>query len=466
MSLLSRSSFAVLSLALLIGACAERTGGRSGIVAAGPPEPAATRPNFAQALAQARAEAQAEAQAEARAEAARPPVSLGPMPSSRGLAAPEFYPGRGMPPLPPGDTAAAREAPAGDIDLDFVNADVREVVDAVLGEILGLGYAVDPSVQGTVTLRSTEPLARDDVLPVLENVLSLNGLALIRDGGLTRIVPLDRTNALAGAIAAVPPGARAAGFGTHVMPLDHADAEELRTTLQPFVPQNRLLVADRSRGLLLFTGTGAEARTLSDLVGALDVDLLAGKSFALIPLRRAAPEEVAEELDAVFATGAMAGQGGADGIVRFVPVGRLNAILVIAPNAGQVREAQTWIGRLDRGDSGSDRRLFVYRVQNGRAVDLAGTLDLLFSRQAPARRPRDDFELAPVWSRSRSRGASRKPLLRNSAAGKGRPAGAALPRGRVPRPRRSRPGTGPSSAWSARKAPMPSSSMPRPRNTG
>jgi general secretion pathway protein D len=47
---------------------------------------------------------------------------------------------------------------------------------------------------------------------------------------------------------------------------------------------------------------------------------------------------------------------------------------VISPQPRYLDQMQRWIARLDRPGVGSDRRIFVYAVQNGRASDLAATL--------------------------------------------------------------------------------------------
>ena len=57
----------------------------------------------------------------------------------------------------------------GDITLNFANAEIREVVDAVLGQALGLSYIIDPRVQGEVTARTSRPIPRQAVIPALEN---------------------------------------------------------------------------------------------------------------------------------------------------------------------------------------------------------------------------------------------------------------------------------------------------------
>ena len=56
-------------------------------------------------------------------------------------------------------------------NLAFVDADIRRVADAILGSMLSVDYSVDPDVTGNITLRTTQPVAKDSLLPMLESAL-------------------------------------------------------------------------------------------------------------------------------------------------------------------------------------------------------------------------------------------------------------------------------------------------------
>jgi len=60
-------------------------------------------------------------------------------------------------------------------DLNFESAPVATVAKVVLGDILGVGYTIDPRVQGTVSLVSVRPVPKSDIVFVLENALRLSG---------------------------------------------------------------------------------------------------------------------------------------------------------------------------------------------------------------------------------------------------------------------------------------------------
>src|SRR6202022_5034830 len=74
------------------------------------------------------------------------------------------------------DIAEARPEPTASgngFDLNFENTPVATVAKVVLGDILGTGYTIDPRVQGTVSLVSVKPVAKSDIVFVLENALRL-----------------------------------------------------------------------------------------------------------------------------------------------------------------------------------------------------------------------------------------------------------------------------------------------------
>ena len=73
------------------------------------------------------------------------------------------------------------EAAAGGYTLNFENAPVSQVAKSVLGDILGIGYVIDPRAQGSISLSSGRPVEKKDMLYVLESALSANNLVMVRN---------------------------------------------------------------------------------------------------------------------------------------------------------------------------------------------------------------------------------------------------------------------------------------------
>jgi general secretion pathway protein D len=284
---------------------------------------------------------------------------------------PLISPGTGVFVAPAARAARVDVGPEGDVSFNFVNADVREVVREILGNQLHLNYVVDGKVQAMITAQTGGPVPKQAVLPTLESVLRANGLALVQVNGLYRVLPIEDA-AKSGAAA----GRGQAGYGVRVLPLHFVSGSEIKGVLEPFLPAGSVIQVDTARNLVIVSGSSADLDGFVDLVRQFDVDWLTGTSFALYPLKVGAAKDVASELEAIFGEG---GSGPLAGLVRILPIERLNALLVISPHQAYLSQVKTWVDRLDYGDDQTTPRVFEYHVQNSRAADLAAVLTQLLS---------------------------------------------------------------------------------------
>ncbi|HEY2069682.1 MAG TPA: type II secretion system secretin GspD [Rhizomicrobium sp.] len=257
----------------------------------------------------------------------------------------------------------------GDITLNFVNADVRDVAKSVLGDYLHLNYQIAASVTGTVTIQTSQPLTREQVIPTLDRALRLNAMALINTDGVYAVVPLADAQKETGAIKG-PGGGVSMEYGSEVVPLHYVGAAQMAKLLEPLAPAQGIVHADAARNILIIDGTAEQRKTLREDIALFDADWLAGMSFALYTPQYMDGSELARELDQVL--------GSQDsplaGVVKLVPIDRLNAVLAISPQKKYLVKLQAWVDRLDKPGQGSDRKIYVYHVQNGRASDVASTL--------------------------------------------------------------------------------------------
>ncbi len=264
----------------------------------------------------------------------------------------------------------------GDITLDFKDADIQEVARVILGDLLKANYAIDPDVSGAVTLQTGKPITRQALIPALEAVLEGRGARLVAYGNIYRVT--RQPGIVAAAMGGVGVGRIGIpdGAGLRVFPLEFINADEMAKILQPVLPEGSVAVVDTSRNLVMVAGTGPELALASGTVSIFDVDQMSGQTVLLTSLDNVDAATMVAELEGVFAAG---GKGGPRGPVRFIPVDRLNAVMVISRQVRYIEEARYWIFRLDRTRSAHEQRLFVYYVQNGRAADLAKTLRSVFA---------------------------------------------------------------------------------------
>lgn len=288
----------------------------------------------------------------------------------------------------------AIRTPQGEVTLNFVDADLREVVKAILGDTLGANFVMDPQVQGTVTLQTSDPMPGNALVSVLESILAVNNAVLVESGGIYKVVPADQGVRGSGGIrSALASASQSPGAQVLAVPLRHVSATEVEKILAPFAPPGGVLRVDPRRQVVVIGGSRSEVSAMLDVIDTFDVDWLAGMSFGLFPIRSTSSKTMVDELEKVFGDQA---EGPLSGVVRFVPIERLNAVLVISPRSMYVDRARTWIDRLDVGENESPR-LYVYYCENSRAEDLAGVLSQVFGQQQGAGQ-RPTAQLAPGLS--------------------------------------------------------------------
>jgi general secretion pathway protein D len=303
------------------------------------------------------------------------------------------------------DISEARPQPVstgtgGGFELNFENTPVATVAKVVLGDILQTGYTIDPRVQGTVSLVSVRPVAKSDIIFVLENALRISGIVLVRDTAGYRLTPLGDavgTGRVDAAASSPEPG-----YGVSVVPLQFVSAPTLLKLMDSFATKPGMVRADATRNLLLIQGSGAERRTAVDTALSFDLDWMRGQSVGIFPVVNSGPEPIIAELEKIVDSGE---NGLSQSMIKFQPVGRLNAILVVSKKPALLQTAATWIKRLDRSDS-TRTSVHVYRVKYGDARQIARVLTDMFGGGASSGSLLDsaDNQIAPGSGSSGSAG--------------------------------------------------------------
>ncbi len=263
-----------------------------------------------------------------------------------------------------GGEAPAR-APLGGatVSLNLVEVPLSEAAKAVLADTLGWGYSLDERAAGTITLQTGGPVTRDTLLSMFETALGSRGLVLRRRGRTAQIVPSSGPGVH-------PVQGPAAESGAVTVPLRWISAAEMQAVLGAIAPREVVLRVDRARNLLILSGDAGQIRALRQTIEVFDVDWMRGMSTAMLPVRSANPRSIARDLTQIFG-GEAAGTGD---MIRFVPNEALGAILVVSSRAVYLDRARAWLEQLEIFAAERERQLFVYRIQNRSAKELAMVL--------------------------------------------------------------------------------------------
>ena len=322
--------------------------------------------------------------------AAAPTASATTTPTRRSAPAPlpdtsKLYTGTGQFIKAPAPAAPVTKGPD-EFTLNYESLDIRAVIQSILGDMLRESFSIHPQTTGSVTIRLSKPVPRSELIPTLEMLLRQNGQVMVREEGMYKIMP--STLGTRGSITpqvSTTPAMLPNGYSVQIVQLRFAGVRDMQRILEPYAvePQSSIRI-DELRNLVILSGTQRELKHMLEVIDIFDVDYLAGYSVGLFPMQTDV-KALSGDLERIFGggTGAAATPSPLAGIVRIVPIERLNGLLVITTQPRYLDEARKWIDRLDKGGGlAGGTRLNVYPVQNGRADRLAQLLtDIYGNRQ-------------------------------------------------------------------------------------
>jgi len=284
-------------------------------------------------------------------------------------------------PTAPAEEKAPEAAPPGaaggaGVGFRLENADLLQFISLVAGE-LKLNYVLDPAVRGVVTISTAGDFKTEDLLPILETVLKMNNATAIKTGNFYRIIPLPAApkNPLG-----ISTGASGANLPAddhmlmQIIPLKFVFAADMAKMLAPFLSEGGSVAVHEGANTLILVDDSLNIKRLMEILQQFDNSSVAAERVRVIPVRNNVASALVPELEAIFSTYALANQ---QSPLRFVPLDRINGILVAAADPAAFEEVEKWVEKLDQPAAPEGIQTFVYKVQNSEADYLVKLLQNL-----------------------------------------------------------------------------------------
>jgi len=255
------------------------------------------------------------------------------------------------------------------------NADLLQFVSLVAEE-LKLNYVVDPAVRGAVTISTSGDLKPEDLLPILETVLKMNGATAIKTGNFYRIVPLATAPRNPLGISTEASGARLPGderILMQIIPLKFVFAADMAKILTPFLSEGGTVAVHEAGNTLILVDDSLNIKRLMEILQQFDNSSFGAQRVRLLPVHNNVASALVPELEAIFSTYALS--NGTP--LRFVPLDRINGILVASADPAAFDEVEHWVAKLDQPAAPNGIQTFVYKVQYSEAGRLVSLLNAL-----------------------------------------------------------------------------------------
>ena len=265
--------------------------------------------------------------------------------------------------------------------LQLFQADLNQVIN-IIGNELKINYVVDPKVKGVATISTMGEVKREDLIPLLETILRLNGAAIVKTANFYQIVPRSDIKQLPVPIRTDSQPDIRAGDADRIMqvlPMRFVSAKDMAKVLEPYLSDGGSMVVHDGGNILIITETAMNLKRLLELVNIFDADVFQNKRVQLYPVKNNRAKSLASDLERIFAAYALSQKESA---IRFVPIDRINAILVVSPSPTSFVEVEKWIQKLDLPGENLSVKNYVYKVQNGLAKNIAGMLSQIYAAES------------------------------------------------------------------------------------
>lgn len=274
-----------------------------------------------------------------------------------------------------GPTQAAAPNATGErtVTIDFNDVDITVFIKFI-SELTQKNFVVDQRVKGRVTVFSPGRISVDEAYQVFESVLETHGYTTVESGQVIKIVPLP--DARTKNIETLVRNERLQATDrvvTQVIPLKHADADEIKRLFAPLISPNSAIISYPPTNMVIVTDVYSNIQRLMKIMRALDVAGI-GQEIHTLPLVHADVNRMVRTLNSIFRKTAGKGQKeSAAARVRLVADERTNTLIVAASELEAAR-VRSLVELLDRDIQRTEGDVHVYYLQNALAEEMAKVL--------------------------------------------------------------------------------------------
>ena len=266
------------------------------------------------------------------------------------------------------------------VNLVFNSAPLLDVIPS-FADALGFNFLADSDLKGVVTLNIDQKMTRKELWNTFDKMLNLAGAGVTVDGTLLRIVTLSKV--------ATQSDARLAKDGSGELfyyPLKNTTAKDVIAQLKPFLGKDAVCVELTRPNAVMLADDRANMPKIKQLLEIIDMSGKSAWKRKVVRCINILPSKLTEELKTVlpvlgFYVMQTTDKTEQPGSIQLTGLDRLQLIVISAATEEAIQEITQWIDLLDSSDSLDQERVFVYKIRNNKAAQLAQALSIIYDTQ-------------------------------------------------------------------------------------
>ncbi|MBC8548246.1 MAG: hypothetical protein H8D23_01220, partial [Candidatus Brocadiales bacterium] len=268
-----------------------------------------------------------------------------------------------------------------DITFNFQNADIKEVLKVILGDIMGLNYTIDKRVTGVITLRTEGKFYDNELMDIVQATLNINGFAIVNDGNIFQVLPIQEARSEARIVqldSSVKPGGRE--VITQLVSLKHVAPQAIIPTLRGLLTKAGFVIAPNDTHAIVISDNVTNMGRLLKVIATYDVPFFAGKAMRFYEIKYADPVTLAKDLELVAQTlGASTKPPKMD--ISFIPFQDTNKIMVATSIPKLLDSVESWISNIDIHIGVNKPKMYIYKMQHEQAETTVAVLTEMFKEK-------------------------------------------------------------------------------------
>lgn len=273
------------------------------------------------------------------------------------------------------DAAGARFDPNQRIRIDLNRATIDFMLQQLLRGALGVSYIAPENLGGSVTFRTEEPIPKSQVLLVVRDILTRNGLAIKYVNGVYHI---GRPELIATLDSPTTAG-QINEIVTRIVRLPKGSAHEVAQFARQLYPETITLIPSNTPRTIIVRAPPSDIDQVEETLKLLSGEAISEDRVAVIPLTQSAPEKIAGQLTDLYRSRL---PQGAD-LPTIIPLEKQQALLIATRDSTLMEGVRALVRALDN-DTSDEPTLRIIPLQHLAAEEIAQRLSAIFTGGATA----------------------------------------------------------------------------------
>jgi general secretion pathway protein D len=197
--------------------------------------------------------------------------------------------------------------------INFEGVDVSQVLE-VYAQLVGRTLLHGGLPQASIVLKTETPLTKAEAIEALKAVLALNGIAVIDvpGGKFVKVVPTDQAGQAGEQFSTAQPGRlheeagqlpELGSYVTRIVHLQYVKPTLMVPVIQPFSKSPNAILPIDDNGIIVLRDNAENVKRMMELIAEVDVIMPAEYTNAVIPIKYAMVDDIANVLNSLETAG-------------------------------------------------------------------------------------------------------------------------------------------------------------------